>query len=286
VLAERPEGLKAWVFPKACPVCGTELVRPEGEAYHRCPNEVCPARVAGNIEHFASRGAMDIEGFGEQRVQLFQSLGMLHDAGDVYYLDFDKLAELDGFGEISLNNLRAALEASKQKPLASLLVGLGVRHLGPAGAEALATEFGHLDRIMAASVDQIAATEGAGPVIAQSVHDWFAEPANQEVIEKLRAAGVNFQGPEIDESTVKTLAGKSVVVSGTLDGYSREEAEAAIKARGGKSPGSVSAKTTALVLGESPGASKVTKAEGLGIPILDEAGFEQLLATGEVPGAT
>jgi DNA ligase (NAD+) len=264
-------------------VCGTTLVRPEGEADHRCPNEVCPARVAGGIEHFASRGAMDIEGFGEQRVQLFQSLGMLRDVGDVYALDFDKLAELDGFGQISLDNLRAALEASKAKPLASLLVGLGIRHLGPAGAEALAAEFGHLDRIVGASVDQLAATEGAGPVIAESVHSWFAEPANQAIVEKLRVAGVNFQGPEIDESTVKTLAGKSVVVSGTLDGYSREEAEAAVKARGGKSPGSVSAKTTALVLGDSPGASKVTKAEALGIPILDLAGFEHLLATGELP---
>jgi DNA ligase (NAD+) len=283
VLSERPDGLAEWVFPTRCPVCNTPLVRPEGEADHRCPNEVCPARVAGSIEHFASRGAMDIEGFGEQRVQLFQSLGMVHDIADVYFLDFDKLAELDGFGEISLNNLRSALEASKSRPLANLLVGLGIRHLGPAGAEALATEFGHLDRIMAASVDQIAATEGAGPIIAQSVRAWFDEPVNREVIEKLRQAGVNFQGPEVDESTVKTLAGKSVVVSGTLDGYSREEAEAAIKARGGKSPGSVSAKTTALVLGDGPGASKVTKAESLGVPILDEAGFEQLLTTGELP---
>ncbi len=282
VLADRPADRPEWVFPSHCPVCGSALVRPEGEADHRCPNELCPARVAGNIEHFASRGAMDIEGFGEQRVQLFQSLGMLRDVADLYTLDVDRLRELEGFGDTSIANLMAALEASKARPLANLLVGLGIRHLGPSGAQALAAHFGHLDRIMEATVEDIGAVEGVGPVIAASVVAWFAEPANRAVIEKLRAAGVNFTGPERSEAP-QVLAGKTVVVTGTLAGWSREAAEAAIKERGGKSPGSVSKKTTAVVVGESPGASKLTKAEELGVPVLDEAGFAHLLATGELP---
>ncbi|MCX7620804.1 MAG: NAD-dependent DNA ligase LigA [Acidimicrobiales bacterium] len=285
VLSERPEGLEPWQFPRDCPVCGTPLVRPPGEADHRCPNEACPARTATAIEHFASRGAMDIEGFGEQRVRLFQSLGMLHDVADIYYLDFDQLRELDGFGDVSINNLRAAIEASKQRPLANLLVGLNIRHLGAAGAELLAAHFGSLDRIMHATVDELSSIEGIGPVIAQSVHDWFADEHNQAIIEKLRAAGVNFEGPR-RSGVPQVLEGMSIVVTGTLSNYSREEAERAIKERGGKSPGSVSKKTTAVVVGDSPGASKLTKAEELGIPILDEAGFEHLLATGELPGPT
>ena len=282
VLAERPKGLAEWVFPTDCPVCGTPLVRPEGESDHRCLNETCPARVAGTITHFAGRGAMDIEGFGEQRVGLFQSMGMLVDVADVYRLDYDRLAELGGFGETSIANLEAALEASKERPLANLLVGLNIRHLGGAGSEVLARAFGHLDRIQAASVDELAAVEGIGPIIAQSVADWFGDPANQVIIDKLRDSGVNFDGPTTSDAP-PTLAGLSVVVTGTLAGYTRDEAEAVIKAHGGKSPGSVSKKTTAVVVGDSPGASKVTKAEELGVPVLDEAGFAHLLATGEVP---
>lgn len=282
VLSERPKRLQTWTFPSTCPVCGTKLVRPEGEADHRCPNEACPARVAGSIEHFGSRGAMDIEGFGEQRVRLFQELDMVHDLADVYYLDYDKLRGLEGFGDTSVANLEAAIEASKHRPLASLLVGLNIRHLAGAGSEALAAAFGHLDAIMDASLDELTAVEGIGPIIAESVHAWFADPDNRALIEKFRAAGVNFVGPE-RSAAPQTLDGKSVVVTGTLAGYSREEAEAVIKAHGGKSPGSVSKKTTAVVVGEGPGASKITKAEDLGIPVLDEAAFEHLLATGELP---
>lgn len=282
VLAERPPGLAEWVFPTHCPVCGTALVRPEGEADHRCPNETCPARVAGAIEHFASRGAMDIEGFGEQRVQLFLSLGLVRDVADIYAIDWDRLRELEGFGETSVANLQAAIDASKTRPLAHLLVGLNIRHLAGAGSEALAAHFGGLDGIMDAGVDELTAVEGIGPVIAESVHEWFARPANRAVIEKLRAAGVNFTGPARAD-VPQTLEGRSVVVTGTLERYSRDEVEAVIKAHGGKSPGSVSRRTTAVVVGEGPGASKVTKAAELGIPVLDEAGFERLLATGELP---
>ncbi len=282
VLADRPKGLRRWKFPTDCPVCGTTLVRPEGEADHRCPNELCPARVGGAIEHFASRGAMDIEGLGEQRVHLFQQLGMARDVADVYFLDFDRLSGIEGFGELSVSNLRSAIEASKQRPLANLLVGLNIRHLGPAGAEAVARHFGHIDRIIAASADEIAAVDGIGPIIAASVHEWFSDEGNLAIVEKLREAGVNLEGPTTVDAP-QTLAGLSVVVTGTLERYNRDEAEAVIKAHGGKSPGSVSKKTTAVVAGEGPGASKLTKAEELGVPIIDEAGFETLLATGELP---
>ncbi len=282
VLSERPKGLRKWKFPKNCPVCGTALVREDGESDHRCPNLLCPARVAGAIEHFASRGAMDIEGFGEQTVRLFQQLDMVHDVADVYYLDYDKLRELEGFGEISVGKLRDAIEDSKTRPLNNLLVGLNIRHVGPAGAETLARHFGHLDKLIDASAEEIAAVEGIGPTIAASVHAWFADEQNRRVIEKLRDAGVNFQGPEVAD-VPQTLAGMSVVVTGPLEKYSREAAEEVIKAHGGKSPGSVSKKTTAVVVGEGPGAAKLTKAQELGVPILDEAGFESLLETGEVP---
>jgi DNA ligase (NAD+) len=284
VLSERPKGLAEWAFPTDCPVCGTALVRPEGGADHRCPNLACPARVAGAIEHFASRQALDIEGLGEQSVRLFQELGMLHDLADVYHLDYDRLRGLEGFGDTSIANLQAAIEASKHRPLANLLVGLNIRHLANAGSEALAAHFGHLDAIMAAPLADLLSVEGIGQIIAESVLTWFADPDNQAVIAKLRDAGVNFVGPEASGKP-QTLAGRSIVVTGTLERHNREEAEAVIKAHGGKSPGSVSKKTTAVVVGEGPGASKLTKAESLGVPILDEAAFEHLLATGELPEA-
>src|SRR5690606_11490395 len=172
---------------------------------------------------------------------------------------WDAVAKLDRMGEQSAANLRASIEASRRRPLSRLLVGLNIRHLGPAGAEALASAFGSLDAIMEASVEQLADTEGVGPVIARSVHTWFSDPANRQLVERLRAAGLQFVDERGGDGRSRVLAGKSVVVTGTLRNYTREEAEEAIKARGGKSPGSVSKKTTALVVGESPGASKVTK---------------------------
>jgi DNA ligase (NAD+) len=190
---------------------------------------------------------------------------------------------LRGLGDDAVANLRSAIEASKERPLANLLVGLNIRHLGPAGAQALAKAMGHLDAIRSASVDAMAAVDGVGTVIAASVHDWFADARHQAVVDRLVAAGVNVTGPEASGAP-QTLLGMAIVVSGTLEGYTRDEAEAAITDRGGTSPGSVSKKTSALVVGASPGASKVTKAEALGIPILDQAAFEALLETGELPG--
>ncbi len=282
VLADRPKRSRPWSFPTDCPVCGVPLVRPEGEADTRCMNLSCPARSAGAIEHFASRGALDIEGLGEQRVRQLLDLGLVRDIADIYRIDWDVLRPLDGWGATSIANLQQAIEASKQQPLFRLLVGLNIRHLGPAGAEALAAACGHLDRIMTASVEELAAVEGVGPVIAKAVGEWFADTGHRDVIERLRAAGVNLAGPERVDIP-QTLAGKTVVVTGTLERYNREEVEAAIKARGGKSPGSVSKKTTAVVVGEGPGASKLTKASELGVPVLDEAAFTLLLETGELP---
>jgi DNA ligase (NAD+) len=283
VLALRPEGTEPWAFPADCPICGTRLERVEGEADHRCPNEHCPARVAGWIQHFASRGAMDIEGLGEKRVQELIKLGVIgSDPGDLYSIDWDLLRGVDGWGEISIRNLQAGIEASKARPLANLLTGLNIRHLGGTMAAALAARTGHLDRIVGATEEELAAIEGIGPTLARSVRAFFDQPRAQALLEKLRAAGVNLEGP-VAPTLPQVLAGKAVVVSGTLEGWSREEAEAAIKARGGKSPGSVSKKTLALVTGRDPGGSKVAKAEELGVPVVDETAFAAILETGDLP---
>ena len=282
VLSERPADLPPWSFPKDCPVCGVPLIRPEGEARHRCQNYDCPRQVRGRIEHFAQRSAMDIEHLGEQRVDLFVSDGLLTDVGDIYHLDYDRIREFEGFGETSVTNLQAAVEASRARPLGNMIFGLSIPHVGSTNGEVLAAAFGSMDAVMDASLEQLQAVDGLGPIIAQAVHDFFAEPRNREVVEKLRSGGVNFDGPEV-EDVPQTLEGKTVVVTGTLAGYSRDEAAVAIKSRGGKNPGSVSKKTTAVVVGESPGASKLTKAEEAGVPIIDEAAFEHLLATGELP---
>jgi DNA ligase (NAD+) len=282
VVADRPPGTEPWVFPTTCPCpVHSHLVRPEGEAEHRCIHPECPIQRQGAIEHFASRGALDIDALGEKRIAQLIDAGMVSSVADLYDLDWDGVAKLERMGETSTANLRASIDASRARPLPRLLVGLNIRHLGPAGAEALAAAFGDLDTILRQPVEALAAAEGVGTIIAESVHTWFADPANRELIERLRAAGLNFTAPKGDGQP-KVLAGKTVVVTGTLDGFSREEAEAAIKARGGKSPGSVSGKTTAVVVGESPGASKVTKAEELGIPVIDEKTFRHLLETGDL----
>jgi DNA ligase (NAD+) len=222
---------------------------------------------------------MDIEGLGERTVIQFCELGICRDVADIYHLDYDRIRELAGFGEISITNLRNAIEASKQRPLANLLIGLGVRHLGPAGATVLARAFGNLDRIENATEEELGAAEGVGPTIASSVREFFADDANRALVARLRASGLNFEGPEAPD-VPQNLAGKSVVVTWTLEGWSREAAEEAIKSRGGKSPGSVSKKTDYVVIGEGPGAAKLSKAQELGIPILDEAAFARLLETG------
>ncbi len=281
VLALRPAGVEPWIFPLRCPICSTALVRPEGEADHRCPNELCPARVAGWIQHFASRGAMDIEGLGEKRVQELMQLGLVADPGDLYTIAWDRLRGTEGWGEVSIRNLQAGIEASKGRPLANLLTGMNIRHLGSTMAATLAAATGHLDGIVAAPETELAAIDGVGPTIARSVRDFFDDPRIAPVIDKIRAAGVNLSGP-LRPTLPQVLTGRTVVVTGTLDGWSRDEAEKAIKARGGKSPGSVSKRSLALVAGRDPGAAKVTRAEELGVPVVDEAAFAQLLETGDL----
>jgi len=283
VISERKKGTKPWVFPAKCP-CPIEstLVKDEDVADTRCVEPGCPFQRDQRIIYFASRGAMDIEGLGDRTVFALSDAGLVGDVGDLYSLTVEQLLTLDGFAEKGAQNLIDGIEKSKSRPLPKILTALGVKHLGPAASEALAAHFGTLDAIAAASVEELSAVDGVGAVIAASITSWFAVDENKSIIEKMRAAGVDF-GRVIVSDAPQNLVGKAVVVTGTLANYSREEAEQAIKSRGGKSPGSVSAKTFAVVTGAEPGASKLTKAEQLGIPVLDEAGFEALLATGELP---
>jgi len=282
VLARRPPASQPWSFPTTCPSCGEPLVRLPDESDTYCVNLDCPGQRVQRITHFASRGAMDIEHLGERTVAELCRAGLLTDVADIYSLDLAAVERFEGWGPTSVANLAAAIDASRRRPLANLLVGLSIRHLGTAGSEALARSFGHLDRVVAAGVDELAEVEGIGPVIAASVRSFFDLPANRDVVERLRAAGVNLAGESLP-SVPQTLAGRSVVVTGTLAGWSREEAERAVLSRGGRSPGSVSKRTTALVVGAEPGSAKLARAEELGVPILDEEGFAALLATGTVP---
>ncbi len=283
VLSERPKDSVPWEFPKDCPVCGEPLVRPEGVAATHCVNFHCDRQIRGRIEHFAGRAAMDIEFLGEKNVDRFVSAGLLDDVAGLYSLDYDAILAMEGFQEKSVDNLRRAIEASKSKPLGNLLFGLRIPEIGQVNAQTLAASFGTMDRIMDATVEEIAAVDGFGTVIAEAVHDWFARDAARDLVSRLAAAGLTMEAARVDDSQEQTLEGKTVVVSGTLRGFTRDGAKEAIVARGGKSPGSVSKKTTALVVGADPGASKVAKAEEAGVPVIDEAAFVSLLETGELP---
>ncbi|MDQ1533253.1 MAG: ligase [Actinomycetota bacterium] len=281
VLTKRPKRSRPWHFPKDCPVCGSPLVRLEGEANHQCINVECPAQRVQRIVHFASRGALDIEGLGDERVSQFVREGLLSDAGDLYSLTLERLVGLERIGERSGQLLLDAIEQSKSRPLWRVLVGLGIPHVGPTAAQALARGVGSLDAIAAASVEALVACEGVGQIIAESVQRFFALDRNHEVIEKLRAAGVNFEGPApapvVEGST--SLAGLSIVLTGGLERSTREETTAALEARGAKVTGSVSKKTSFVIAGENPG-SKLAKAESLGVRVLDETGLELLLSDG------
>ena len=287
---QRPEHSVPWAFPDDCPACGTPLTQPEGEADTRCFAPDCPATRDGKIAYFASRGAMDIEGLGEQMVEKLTSAGLIRDSADLYSLTVDQLVELDRIGTTSAQNLVDEIQKSVDRPLPKFLTSLGVRHLGPSASAALTGAFHTLDAITSKTVEELAAVDGVGGVIATTVSEWFAQEANQVYIEKFRAAGVNFGDPdaaareaEARAATPQTLEGRTVVVTGTLSGFNREETSEAITSRGGKSPGSVSKKTFALVAGQSAGASKMTKAESLGVPVIDEAEFVELLESGDLP---
>ena len=283
VLTLRPASSVSWQFPLTCecPLHST-LVRLEGESDTRCVEPSCPFQRDQRIIYFASRGAMDIEGLGERTVFQLSDAGLVSDPADIYVLTSEQLLTLEGFAQISADKLVASIAATKERPLPRLLTALGIKHLGPSAAEALSKAFGTLDAIMNASEADLATTEGVGGVIAASICRWFAEPVNRAMVEKLRSTGVEFGRVEVSRLP-QILAGKAIVVTGTLPGFTRDEAEAAIKDRGGKSPGSVSAKTFAVVVGEDPGASKLTKAQDLSVPILDVDGFLHLLETGDLP---
>jgi DNA ligase (NAD+) len=267
-------------------VCHQPLVRLDGEADTRCVNVDCPAQRVQRIVFFAGRSAMDIEGLGEERVTQFVNAGLLSDAADVYSLTVDALVPLERIGDRSAQLLVAAIDASRSRPLAKLLVGLGIRHVGPSAAVALARELGDLDAIAGAAEEDLAVVPGVGGVIAQSVQAFFTIDRNRELIEKLRAAGVNFQGPARVTAPVDgpSLEGLAFVLTGTLPSMTREEAQAELEARGAKVTGSVSKKTSYVVVGESPG-SKLAKAEQLGVPTLDEPGLRHLLEHGPAPSA-
>jgi DNA ligase (NAD+) len=280
-----------WKFPANCPSCGEPLTRLPGESDTFCTNIDCPSQRVQRIVHYASRGAMDIESLGEERVFQLVGAGLINDPPDLYGLTVEQLVQLERFAQISARNLVAAIEASKAQPLSRLLVALGIRHLGPTGARALARAFGSLEAIEAAGSEALAAVDGVGGVIAASVAEFLEQ--NGPVLERLREAGVNTEEPGAAGATgggtgavdalEQTLAGKTVVVTGAVEGYTREGAEEAIMARGGKSPGSVSKKTFVLVVGDAPGASKTKKAEELGVPTIDASGFDALLETGALP---
>ena len=272
---------KKWFFPASCPECGQPLVRRGEESDTYCVNPTCPAQLLEQIVHFASRAALDIEGLGEQRVAQLLGVGLIGDVADLFTLRVEDLADLEGFGQLSATSLVRAIEDAKSMPLSRVLVGLGIRHVGPVAARVLAKRFHRLGALAEAPLEELETLDGVGPVIAQSVYQYFREEDNRERLARLNAAELALVEPGEDAGPDLTLEGKAVVVTGSLEGYSRDEAEAAILARGGTSPGSVSKKTYCVVVGESPGASKLARAEALGIPLVDADEFETLLATGD-----
>ena len=282
VLTKRPRRLRRWKFPANCPECGTPLVRPEGESATRCPNTTgCPAQRWGTLVHFAGRGAMDIEHLGEKTVAALIEAGKLHDAADIYHITAEDLAGLGGYKDRSIANLLGAIEASKQRPLDRLLVGLSIRHVGGTVATLLANRLKSLEAIAAASEEELADVGGVGPTIAASVAAWFADDGNQDLVRRLVEAGVNTKADgDTGADLPQTLAGMAFVLTGGLDGFTRDQATRAIEDRGGRVASSVSKKTAYVVVGTDPG-SKAARAAELGVPTLDEPAFAALLAREE-----
>jgi DNA ligase (NAD+) len=286
VLDKRPEGTEVWTMPADCPFCGQPLVRPEGEAHHFCENVDCPNRLRESLTHLAGRGALDIEGFGEQTVDLLLAEGLITDLADVFRLHErrDELLELEKWGEKRVDNLLAGIDAGRTRPLDRILVALNIRHLGPTYAKTLVRALPSLSAIRSASPEDLEAIDGIGPVIASAVHAWFATPRNAQLVDDLVALGITteVEQPAQDSQDAQLLAGWTLVVTGTLEGFSRDEAKAALESRGAKVTGSVSRRTSAVVAGENPG-SKLAKAEELDVPVLDEDAFRDLLDRGELP---
>jgi DNA ligase (NAD+) len=265
-------------MPKACPVCNSAVVREKGEANHRCTGGLfCPAQRKEALLHFAARRAMDIEGLGDKLVDQLVDQGIIRTLPDLYRMGLTALIALDRMAEKSAQNVLAALEKSKRTTLPRFLFALGIRHVGEATAKDLARHFGGLDAIMDATVDQLLQVNDVGPVVAEAIHTFFAQPHNREVVEQLRACGVTWEEGTPAERATLPLAGKTVVLTGTLPTLSRDAAKDLLEAAGAKVAGSVSKKTHYVVAGEEAG-SKLTKAQELGVPVLDEAGMLALLA--------
>ncbi len=292
VLSRRPPDAQPWQMPDTCPRCGAALHRPEGEVVWRCENTSCPAKLQRGLEHFAARSAMNIEGLGESLVAQLLDGRLVKDYADIYSLSADTLAGLtsvsvrtDGkeiqrrFGEKNAAKVIAQIERSKTNELWRLIYGLGIRHVGERGAQVLAQAFGSMDALMAAKIDDLQDTHEIGPVLAESVRNWLDEPRNRGLVDRLRDAGLRMEVPpeeRIARAAPGPLKGRTYVVTGTLDAMTREAAVEAIERLGGKVAGSVSKKTTAVIVGADAG-TKAAKARDLGIPILDETGFLELL---------
>jgi len=274
VVSRRTGAERVFEMPKQCPVCQTPVVRPPSEAMSYCPNRACPAQIFRLLVHFASRGAMDIDGLGEALADQLLKSGLVEDVADVYYLTKEQLLTLERMGDKSAENLLAAIERSKTRPLGRLIFGLGIRHVGDETAELLAGHFGSIDALASASLEDLEAVPTIGPKTAESVYEYFRDESNKKVIEKLRRAGVKLEG----EAAAREgpLSGSTFVVTGSLSRWTRNEIESLIKGLGGAVGSSVTRKTSYVVAGENPG-SKLAKAQEYGVPVLDEAEFVKLL---------
>jgi DNA ligase (NAD+) len=269
-------GTKRFRMPKNCPLCGTEIVRPEGEVMHRCPNRECPSRGLETLINWV-QGPSDIEGVGEQTVRLLWEKGLVRSLPDLYRLTKEQLLELDGFAEISATRAIDEIEKSKRVPFSRVLLGLNIPGIGWVLAQNLARHVGSVDKLMGANPEELAEVEGFGPDRAEIVAEWFEDEQNRSLVQELRNLGLQFEAGEAERPREGPLTGQTYVITGTLERYSREEASAALEERGAKVTGSVSKKTTGLIVGEEPGASKLTKAQREGVPLLTEAELDGLL---------
>jgi DNA ligase (NAD+) len=269
------KGTKEFRMPGSCPLCGAEVVKPEGEVMHRCPNRACPSRGLETLINWVT-AAMDIDGVGEQFVRRFWDEGILRSMPDLYRIDAEELAAFDGFAEISARNTVDAIERSKSQPFFRVLFGLNIPDVGWVTAQNLARHFGTVDALMEASQEDILEVEGIGPERAEAIAEWFSDEANQRLVAELRDLGLTFEAGEAERPVEGPLTGHTYVITGTLERRTREEATEALEARGAKVTGSVSKKTTGVIAGESPG-SKLAKAQQAGVPILDEAALDELL---------
>ena len=276
--SDNVQGTKEFSFPNVCPECGTPLVRVEGEAAWRCPNEVgCPPQIKGKIEHFVSRKAMNIDGLGEETIDLLYRQGLLHNIADIYALRLEDIAAQERLGEKSAQNMLAGIEASKQVPWARVLFALGIRMVGETTAKKIAKRYTRIDDLQWATVEQLCAIEDVGPQIAENIVAYFNDIRNLEILERLRLAGLQFEGEAAEEPTSDKLAGMSIVISGTFSHHSRDEYKALIEANGGKNSGSVSKKTSFILAGENMGPEKRKKAEELGVKLINEEEFLAML---------